>query len=48
LETTLRIRLLFKVLLVVVALIGFNALAARTQAQLEIASHAIDNITSRS
>lgn len=43
----MRIRLLFKVLLVVIALIGFNALAPRTQAQLEIASHAIDNITAR-
>ena len=43
----MRIRLLFKVLLVAVALIGFNALATRTQAQLEVASHAIDNITSR-
>ena len=43
----MRFRLIFKLLLVVVACIGVNALAERTQTQIQIASNAIDNITSR-
>jgi len=46
-ETLMSIRLIFKLVLVVIAVVGFDALASRTQAQLDIATHAIDNITSR-
>lgn len=43
----MRFRLLFKLILVVVALVAFNALAERASAQFNSASNAIDSIATR-
>lgn len=43
----MRISLFVKLVLLVVALIGFNALSERATQQIDIASNAIHNITSR-
>jgi len=43
----MRIRLIVKLALLVVALVGFNALSERATQQIDIASNAINNITSR-
>lgn len=43
----MRIRLIVKLALLVVALVGFNAVSERASQQIDIASQAIHNIASR-
>ena len=43
----MRIRLIYKLALLVVALVGFNALSERTAQQIDIAQNALHNIASR-